>query len=77
MSIFADNARHHWSVGLPAIPLMERQKRPAIARWQMYADRMVEQDEVNAGLFAFPDGNIGLPMPPAWSRSTSTQTIRW
>ena len=62
--IFRDEAPKYWAAGLPAIPLMEKQKRPAIPRWQLFADVMPTEDEKSAWLNAFPNGNIGLPMGP-------------
>lgn len=63
--IFADTAPKYWNVGLPAIPLMEKQKRPAINRWQLFADTFPTADEQRVWLETFPNGNIGLPMGPS------------
>lgn len=62
MSIFATEAPKYWAAGLPAIPLMEKQKRPAIQRWQMFADTFPTEEERKIWLEHFPNGNIGLPM---------------
>lgn len=63
--IFAENAERYWAAGLPAIPLVHREKRPAVGRWQMYAETMPTPDEQEVWLNAFPNGNIGMPMGPA------------
>lgn len=65
MNIFASEAQKYWAKNLPAIPLMKEHKRPAIHRWQTYADIMPTEEERAAWLSNFPDGNIGLPMGPA------------
>lgn len=65
MSIFAHYAPLYWQAGLPAIPLIPRQKRPAINRWQVFSDAFPTEDERNVWLAHFPEGNIGLPMGPA------------
>ena len=62
MTIFKNEAPKYWAVGLPAIPLMARQKRPAIGRWQLFADSFPTIEEQNVWMDTFPDGNIGLPM---------------
>lgn len=65
MTIFRDNAPLYWAAGLPAIPLLAREKRPAINRWQLFADTKPNEDEKRVWLETFPDGNIGLPMGPS------------
>jgi putative DNA primase/helicase len=65
MTIFRDNAPAHWNAGLPVIPLISGQKRPAIPRWQLFSDKMPNADEQRVWLETFPDGNMGLPMGPA------------
>lgn len=62
MTIFRTEAPKYWQRGLPAIPLIERQKRPAIRAWQEFADRMPSEEERDIWLANFPDGNIGLPL---------------
>lgn len=62
--IFATEAPKYWRVGLPAIPLMANGKRPAINRWQIFADTFPTQDEREVWVQQFPAGNIGLPMGP-------------
>ena len=64
-NIFETHAPRYWAKGLPAIPLMKNHKRPAIHRWQTYADTMPTEEERAAWLANFQDGNIGLPMGPA------------
>ena len=63
-SIFTTEAPFYWAAGLPAIPLMYQEKRPAIQRWQMYADTFPTQEERDVWLNTFPDNNIGLPLGP-------------
>ena len=58
--VFRQTALHYWAAGLPAIPLLEGQKRPAIQRWQLFADTEPSKDEKAAWLANFPNGNIGL-----------------
>ena len=64
-NIFASHAQRYWDAGLPAIPLIYENKRPAIPRWQMYSDTMPTKEDQAAWLHAFASGNIGLPMGPA------------
>lgn len=65
MTIFQDNAKKYWDVGLPVIPLIEKEKRPAILRWQLFADKKPEEAEKSVWLSTYPNGNIGLPMGPS------------
>lgn len=62
--IFATEAPRHWEAGLPVIPLMEGQKRPAVHRWQLFADTFPTEDERRAWISTFNNSNIGLPMGP-------------
>lgn len=64
-NIFASHAQSYWDVGLPAIPLISQQKRPAIPRWQTYSDALPTKEDQLGWLNAFASGNIGLPMGPA------------
>lgn len=64
-NIFATHAPLYWAAGLPAIPLVYENKRPAIQRWQMYSDAFPTEDERKNWLSAYASGNIGLPMGPA------------
>ncbi|WP_454287246.1 bifunctional DNA primase/polymerase [Rhizobium arsenicireducens] len=64
-NIFADHAKLYWDAGLPAIPLIYENKRPAIPRWQMYSDAFPTAGDQQGWLQAFPSGNIGLPMGPS------------
>lgn len=64
MRIFENTARQYWDAKLPAIPLLENSKRPAIAGWQRYGDTFPTEDERSAWLNAFPLGNIGMPLGP-------------
>jgi P4 family phage/plasmid primase-like protien len=63
--IFETHAPLYWAAGLPAIPLVFENKRPAIPRWQMYSDAFPTKEDQAAWLHAFAAGNIGLPMGPA------------
>lgn len=65
MTIFFNEAPKYWAVNLPVIPLMKGEKRPAINRWQLFADTAPNEDEKRVWLETFPDGNIGLPMGPS------------
>lgn len=65
MTIFSSEAPKYWNAGLPAIPLIANEKRPAIGRWQLFADTKPTEDEKRVWLETFPDGNIGLPMGPS------------
>lgn len=64
MHIFAETAPKFWAKNIPVIPLLQMSKRPAIPRWQSYADVMPSVEEQAAWLGAFPNGNIGLPLGP-------------
>lgn len=63
--IFASHAQLYWDAGLPAIPLIYENKRPAIPRWQIYSDAFPTKEDQAGWLQAFASGNIGLPMGPA------------
>ncbi|WP_374891489.1 bifunctional DNA primase/polymerase, partial [Ensifer soli] len=64
-SIFSETAPLYWTANLPAIPLIAAAKRPAIAGWQIYSDRLPSTDDQRNWMSAFASGNIGLPMGPA------------
>jgi P4 family phage/plasmid primase-like protien len=64
-NIFASHAQLYWDAGLPAIPLIYENKRPAIPRWQTYSDAFPTKEEQQGWLNAFASGNIGLPMGPS------------
>lgn len=64
-TIFASHAQRYWDAGLPAIPLVYENKRPAILRWQTYSDAFPTKEDQLGWLNAFASGNIGLPMGPA------------
>ena len=64
-NIFASHAQLYWGAGLPAIPLVYENKRPAISRWQTYSDAFPTKEDQQGWLNAFASGNIGLPMGPA------------
>lgn len=63
--IFRDESQKYWDVGLPAIPLISKEKRPAINAWQRFADAAPTQQEKDVWVRNYPDGNIGLPMGAA------------
>lgn len=63
--IFSSNAPAYWAKNLPAIPLIQDTKRPAVNGWQIFADRQPTEEEKSAWLRVYGDGNIGLPMGPA------------
>lgn len=63
--IFETHAQRYWDAGLPAIPLVFENKRPAIQRWQTYSDAFPTKEEQQIWLQAYASGNIGLPMGPA------------
>lgn len=60
--IFYNEAPFYWQAGLPVIPLLEKQKRPAVRSWQQYSTEMPSEDERRVWLDNFPTGNIGLPL---------------
>lgn len=60
--IFETYAPAYWRAALPAIPLRERDKRPAIGQWQAFGTRMPDTIEMNHWMHSFPEGNIGLPL---------------
>ena len=59
--LFAAAAPLYWRANLPAIPLIQGQKRPAIGGWQRFGHRMPTELEQAAWLRQFSRGNIGLP----------------
>lgn len=63
--IFATYAPIYWSVGLPVIPLIPRNKRPSISLWSTYCSQMPDEATQQHWLQTFADGNIGLPFGPA------------
>ena len=64
-TIFGNAAPHYWEKGLPAIPLLGEDKRPAIARWQLFADTFPTVEEREVWIANYAAGNIGLPMGPS------------
>lgn len=65
MGIFSTEAPKYWAVGLPAIPLLAMLKRPAVTGWQIFADQLPSDEEKEAWMRVYADGNIGLPMGAA------------
>lgn len=64
MGIFADHAKKYWDAGLPAIPLLPAQKRPAVNAWQKYSHELPSEDVRRVWLANYGDGNIGMPLGP-------------
>jgi putative DNA primase/helicase len=60
--LFAAAAPLYWRAGLPAIPLIQGQKRPALNGWQAFCHRLPTELEQAAWLRQYPRGNIGLPL---------------
>jgi putative DNA primase/helicase len=65
VSIFKDFAPKYWAKNLPAIPLKEGMKRPAVANWSTYCLVMPTPEERDSWLAIYPDANIGLALGPA------------
>jgi putative DNA primase/helicase len=65
MGIFAETAPRYWAAGLPVIPLMVGEKRPAINAWQTFADVFPSEEERAAWLGHYGENNIGLPLGPS------------
>jgi hypothetical protein len=64
-AIFRDHAQLYWDVGLNVIPLMPREKRPAINSWQTWGKQSVPAETQAEWLERYPHSNIGLPAGPA------------
>lgn len=62
--IFATHAPAFWSRGIPAIPLVPGQKRPAIDAWQMFSDSLPTEEQKARWLGEFAHANIGLALGP-------------
>lgn len=60
--IFGSLAQKYWTAGVPVIPLVPREKRPAVANWSLFRSRMPREDEQSTWLTAHSNGNIGLPL---------------
>jgi len=60
--IFAETCDRYWDLGLPAIPLMARDKRPAVSEWQKYATEMPSEGLRADWKDRFASGNIGMPL---------------
>lgn len=65
MGIFSEYAPLYWGVGLPVIPLRQKNKMPDINGWSTYGSEMPSEALQNHWLASFPNGNIGLPFGPA------------
>lgn len=65
MDIFATYAPKYWAVGLPVIPLVERDKRPFLTNWQQYGTDMPDESVREHWISMYPRGNIGLPFGSA------------
>lgn len=64
-NIFATNAPLYWAAGLPAIPLVERDKRPMLNDWPQYGTVMPVEAVQNHWVSMYPRANIGLPFGSA------------
>jgi putative DNA primase/helicase len=60
--MFSEHAPRYWAAGLPVIPLLEKQKRPAPNAWQTFSTQMPDADTQAQWLSQYADGNIGLPL---------------
>ncbi|MCE5252857.1 MAG: phage/plasmid primase, P4 family [Actinomycetia bacterium] len=60
--MFSKFAPLYWAAGLPAIPLRERGKAPAINGWQRYSEALPSPEVQQAWLSAYENCNIGLPL---------------
>jgi putative DNA primase/helicase len=65
MHLFSKAAPSYWDAGLPVIPLLPQQKRPALTAWQNYCDSMPTIEERAFWLEQYSGGNVGLPLGPA------------
>lgn len=65
MAIFLDHVDHYITSGLPAIPLIRRDKRPAITNWSRFCASMPEPVELQRWKEIYAEGNIGLPLGTA------------
>lgn len=63
--IFATYASKYWAVGLPVIPLVERDKRPILNDWPQYGTKFPEEAVQNHWVGMYPRANIGLPFGAA------------
>lgn len=63
--IYAENAPKYHAKGLPAIPLIRGQKRPAINGWNRFCNEMPTESEMAAWRERYADGNIGIPLGKA------------
>jgi len=64
MNIFEAEAPKYWAVGLPVIPLRYHDKMPSINGWQLFADKFPEEEEQQAWMYNYPEGNLGLVLGP-------------
>jgi putative DNA primase/helicase len=64
-NIFAEYAPKYWAVGIPAIPLVEREKRPIHNDWPQYGTQFPEEAVRKHWTSMYPKANIGLPFGSA------------
>ena len=62
--IFKTYAPLYWASGLQAIPLIQKDKRPAVGAWQTWGQQKIPDSEKEKWLNAYGDGNVGLPAGP-------------
>lgn len=65
--IFATYAPLYWAKGLPAIPLMYQEKKPALPKeesWSQFQAIMPSEEQQLRWLDTYAYGNIGLPLGP-------------
>ena len=60
--IFAAHAGAYHAMGLSAIPLVPREKKPSIFGWQGYASTAVDEATSQQWIREYPNGNIGLAL---------------
>lgn len=60
--LFAKHATAFWALGLPAIPLLFQEKRPAINDWSRFDHQLPTKEEQAQWLMMYADNNIGLAL---------------
>lgn len=61
-NIYEQYAPLYHSLGLPAIPLFPREKRPSINDWNHYADQPLDKETAASWVKQNPNGNIGMAL---------------
>lgn len=64
MGIFNETAPKFWALGIPVMPLHQRDKAPILKKWQSLSERMPTPEEQAYWLNNYQDCNIGLPLGP-------------